>query len=762
MTRDFLNRGTSSDWDRPQLVFISDPGQDLDDEMTYIMLRHLVEEGMVDVLGIIATLTPAFDRARLCMGTLASLGLHGVPIGLGTDGGDVAGVHKASTFEFWAKPYMPPRHSSVFEPGRRLMYRLYVEAEPKSLTLVIIASLKDPALFLRDDENLFESKTREVIIMGGVEPFEEDSTECILKPDTAHNQMFDKAASEFFYRRCQELGVPLVVVSRWAAYAAKVPRSCYDELAALGSWVGCRLRNAQRASIESLWNRACASGNEREGLPDRCDRAWFLKTFCGGDAAPGRSRGDTIWDLLVGFMQYDTVATLAAVPRLRQRFFSPVTVNGQRATKHLVIGCSEQKPNVCDAAALGEFLKTGFVNGISLNNQRRVQFILVSQPLWHNRGDELLACVVLRTLFELGILDCVGIVISPGPTDDDYLEDSIEEQADEMIAMLKSLGLAHVPVHVAQTYTSEIGKISGADLLTELYKKVSPAGISLVLTGGLGAAADFADDHPTEFQQKTQQIILGRGGAFLRSDQSGANTFLYPDESAHNNKCDMPAAIRFHKKAQELLVPLVIISRHCAGAVQIPRLLFDTLAKEGGGIGQKLKEVQQSCTMKLWTAAATGPDAPFGRRGLPPRCNQEWFIDTFCGGVQPDTNDSSVIFEACTSFNVYSLLTVLVALPPFLNKYINAKPITVRSVKHLIIGSSKDDHGLNDLDGIRELVYECLFSGCRLNDSKFDDSSPTIRLSKGGEWKWTKPREALDWMLPGRTEAGRNDFWSSM
>ena len=74
------------------LVLISDPGQDLDDEMSYIMLRYLVKKGLVELRGIICTLAPAFDRARLCRGTLDLLGLHDCPVGIGTDGGDLKGV----------------------------------------------------------------------------------------------------------------------------------------------------------------------------------------------------------------------------------------------------------------------------------------------------------------------------------------------------------------------------------------------------------------------------------------------------------------------------------------------------------------------------------------------------------------------------------------------------------------------------------------------------------------------------------------------
>lgn len=765
------------DPDRPKLVLVSDPGQDLDDEMAYIMLRHLVEQGMVDVQGIIATLNPAFDRARLAKGTLATLGLHTVPIGLGTEGGDVEGVHKASTFENWAKPYMPPRHSSVFEPGRGLLHRLYEQAAPKSLSLVIIASLKDPALFLRDKEALFVAKTREVIIMGGVEHFDEDCI--VLKPDTAHNHTFDWSASEFFYQRCQHLGVPLIVVSRWAAYAAMVPRSCYDELAALGSWVGCRLRNAQRASIENLWNRVCGTGDEREGLPERCNRAWFLKTFCGGDSAKGRHRGDTIWDLVEGFMQYDSVATLAAVPALRRRFFSPTLVNGKHGATHMVIGCTEQKHSLSNPAGLGEFLRNGFVNGLSLNNRRRVQFILISHPKWNNLVHELLACTVLRTLFDLGIFDCVGIIISPGPSTAIVAsgtainpplqevptvdEDSIEEQAKEIMNMLKLLGLAHVPVDVAEAYTSRPGKMSGSDLLAALYKKVSPAGVSLVINGALGEAAEFAEKNPTEFQQKTR-CVIHMGGAFPSAlkgtdGKPTGDTTIVPDDAAQNNNADMPAANKFYKMAMELLVPLTIISRHCAGAVQVPRALFDNLARDGGAIGKKLKKVQQSCIMKLWTACSM-PSSQ-GRRGLPSRCDTEWFIETFCDGIRPNAEKGEDgVWEAVRALNCYTLLAVLMALPPFVNKYIRGTPTTVRSVTHTIIGLTKGNHGVIDDNAMRECIFQCLFSGTYLNDSRFDyetGSSPQVPMTNGQIWKCQDPRDALDWMLP--RPPGADDFW---
>jgi inosine-uridine nucleoside N-ribohydrolase len=770
-----ISSGLDGNEPKPQLILVSDPGQDLDDEMAFIMLRHLVEQDLVDVAGIVCTLNPAFDRARLAKGTLSTLGLHQIPIGLGTEGGDVDGVHKASTFENWAKPYMPPRHSSVFEPGRGLLMRLYEAAQPKSISLVIIASLKDPALFLRDKEELFVQKTREVIIMGGAESFDENAPETILKPDSSHNQMFDKNASQYLFKKCQEMSVPLVVVSRWAAYAAMVPRSCYDELAALGSWVGCRLRNAQRASIENLWNRACATGDAREGLPPRCDRAWFLKTFCGGNPASGRGKGDTIWDLIVGFMQYDSVATLAAVPRLRKRFFSPCNVKGINGISHMVIGCSEEKHNLSDPDGLGKFLRQGFVNGLSLNNQRRVQFILVSHPSWNNLVHELLAVTVLRTLFDLGIFDCVGMIVSPGPTGVSrksngspgaHVDDNshiVEENAAEISKMLKMLGLGHIPVLIAETYREEDGKKSGADLLLELYKKVSPAGVSLVINGALGEAAAFAEKHSTEFQQKTQ-CVIHMGGAFpaTATGPDGKPTgevTLTPDEAAQNNKADMSAAHRFVAKACELLVPLVIVSRHAAGAVQVPRAMFDTLGKEGGAVGQKLKDCQAMCIRRLWNAINAPVDQPHLRRGLPPRCDQQWFMDTFCEGQKVDlAKGDEGVWDAVRGLNCYTLLAMLMALPPIVNRYIKGTPTTVRATVHNNIGVTKEEHGIKDDVAIRELIFQCLFSGCYLNDSRFDlEKAPQVQQNGGRLWTCKDPRDALGWLLP-RKPAG-HDYW---
>eukprot|EP00966_Prymnesium_polylepis_P006513 149317-Prymnesium_polylepis.1 len=262
------------------------------------MARHLEEMNELRVLGVVCTLCPAFDRARLLRGTLDLLGMHHVPIAIGSDGGDTQGKHTSQGFIHTSASYMASQYSEqalTLKPARHLFFEIYSNASSDSITLLVIASTKDAAMFVRDNQDLFVAKTKEVVMMGGATV--EDDT---LVPDTAHNNEFDSAASAFLYRRCQELGVPLLVVTRYAAYSAKCPRSVYDELALSGSSIGWRLRNVQRESIEGLWARACATldSDERKGLPARCDRAWFLKTFCGNKDAGNRSGSDPIWHLI--------------------------------------------------------------------------------------------------------------------------------------------------------------------------------------------------------------------------------------------------------------------------------------------------------------------------------------------------------------------------------------------------------------------------------------------------------------------------------
>jgi len=390
------------------VVMISDPGQDLDDEMMFIMSSHLHALGLISVRGVIANLHPSLARARLTRGTFDLLGLRHVPVGIGTDGGDNSGNHSSKQFESTSSSYIIKEDDEeameTLEPGHELLQRLYqaapdieyvdtvevgtngesVKREIKGgLTIVVTSSFKDISIFVRDNPKVFASKTREVVVMGGCEPvLATNGDEC--EPDSANNNTFDQEASAHFYSTCQQMNVTLTVVSRHSAYAAKMPRSVYDDLAITGSAIGLRLRNSQRAGIDQLWQRASsADPSVRKGLPPRCNREWFINTFCGGNDDPKRSEEDSVWDLVTGFMQYDTLALLASVPGVREALFDPTvlpplshgiqgdknsTVDAFDTGTRNLIGVSALEHGLKEPSLIVQLLKTGYQQGLLRNH----------------------------------------------------------------------------------------------------------------------------------------------------------------------------------------------------------------------------------------------------------------------------------------------------------------------------------------------------------------------------------------------------------
>lgn len=348
-----------------KVLVTMDPGQDLDDEIFMVLSAALTSRHLCEIVGIVTCLAPATMRARLARGTMDQLGMYDVHIAAGTDGGgsgDASSIAKMAAVDYLTR--LPPQE----EAGHDLMRNALSEAEDKSVTIAVIASLKDVANLLAKEEALFFQKVKEVVIMGGVLPFTPGEAPMgeFLMPDSAHNNEFDSEASAFVYRRLQEIGTPLVVVSRFAAYACQLPKKLYDRMGETGSRIGKHLQWAQRQSIETLWQRACApEGSEtRHGLPMRCDKKWFLQTFCHASLEAGEVRGanDAIWDLIEGFNMYDPLALCVAVPSLSEMFVPcEYTVNG---ITHRVYGVSKEENGVRDANALREWLLDAFMQGI--------------------------------------------------------------------------------------------------------------------------------------------------------------------------------------------------------------------------------------------------------------------------------------------------------------------------------------------------------------------------------------------------------------
>merc|ERR1719401_1010691 len=176
--------------------------------------------------------------------------------------------------------------------------------------------------------------------MGGTQPIRPSRR---LSPSDAHNNVFDMPAAQHFYRRCQELNVPITVLSRFAAYGCPLQKKVYDLMVRcpVPNPVVCRLQRAQRVSIENLWSNVCEGGI----LPARCDKQWFCNTFCGGEGAD-RGKNDSMWLLVKTFNMYDPLALLAAIPARQKQFFEPTQHSLQDGIMNSIIGTSAENSGI--------------------------------------------------------------------------------------------------------------------------------------------------------------------------------------------------------------------------------------------------------------------------------------------------------------------------------------------------------------------------------------------------------------------------------
>jgi len=251
----------------------------------------------------------------------------------------------------------------------------------KSVTLVLLSGMTDAAELVSKNTALVKEKVGRVVIMGGVE-VENDEVKYDahghMTPDKAANNVFDFHAAEVLYSTLQLEGIPMTVVTRWTAYAAKLPLSIYDRMAKTGNPVGVRLQKAQVHSLEHLWKRCNMPDGviEREGLPGRCDKKWFSKVFLNGKGLD-RTGKDSIWKLTDTFQAYDPLAQLVGVPEIKMRFFEPKIVDVRTkkgvVCKHEIVGLSEKNHGVKTASDLAQFLSNAVVKGLKVTPSRKMK-----------------------------------------------------------------------------------------------------------------------------------------------------------------------------------------------------------------------------------------------------------------------------------------------------------------------------------------------------------------------------------------------------
>jgi len=343
------------------VVVYTDIGRDVDDELALVLLSALKRKHILNPVAVITTLSPQKERAHLARGCMDAMGMPDVPVGIGSCGGVANGVD----LEIYGADYSRAS-PCIFESGLDLVCRALESVPPKSAILLCIASLSDAASLVREHEELFTSKVKEVVLMGGVVSTELGDQ---LIPDSAYNNNCDISSARYLYKKCQELGVPTATLSRWAAYGCPIPPKLLDEISKTEHMVASNVRSVSKLSIDQLWNKVILhpSDPRREKLPSRCDVSWFCRTFM-SKGEISKEWSSSVWTLVKKLNMYDPLAVILCVPAYRTAHFDwkEKVVNG---VSHIVVGTSERD--------------TGIKNRLSLYNEYSSLFLYAFQESLH-------------------------------------------------------------------------------------------------------------------------------------------------------------------------------------------------------------------------------------------------------------------------------------------------------------------------------------------------------------------------------------------
>ncbi len=355
---------------RPQapapLFLFTDPNKDPDDLSVLVLAGDLQERGFIDLRCVVTTLgdrETRLRRARFAKDVLEDLGMSRVKVGVGGDYGfevkDAEGKpdreatdgRRKDHGKFIDTRFEHPR-GAVAADGLALLESELAGVPDGSAVLLVNAGMADVAALLRDAPELVKRKTARVVIMGGVEPKANESG-LVVADRRAYNNTTHQPSADFVYQRVQELGIPLLVVTKEAAYAASAPRGFYEGMAATGHPVGAYLRDQQKQSLHNLW-----SGIQQGHMPPALTSEWFFETFTdvdietpAGQAALSRAEenaGDfeALWQQVTKFNLYDPLALLAATPGAGERLFRADSVPGAREDVKVVGEASVKDPEL--------------------------------------------------------------------------------------------------------------------------------------------------------------------------------------------------------------------------------------------------------------------------------------------------------------------------------------------------------------------------------------------------------------------------------
>lgn len=283
------------------ILLITDPNSDPDDLGCMVLLKRMIDEGKVNLSGVIACKGKAEvreHRARFAEAALSMLGLKNIPVAVGGEYQRTLGQgDDAFCLAKEVRQLLSKAHEVRYDTLK--MVEEILEKHQK-LTLLIIAPMNDVADFMAAYPELSARKIEKIVIMGGCKDGRGYPDE---KP---HNNAVCYEATVKVWQFATENNIPLIWVPRESVYQVQVEHDFYDRLEKTPHLLAQVMLLSNKKLLEMLWEDIHCGGFSH------FDIRRFTKVFMGANHGDIKACEDfsTVWPKIRYFNLYDAVALM--------------------------------------------------------------------------------------------------------------------------------------------------------------------------------------------------------------------------------------------------------------------------------------------------------------------------------------------------------------------------------------------------------------------------------------------------------------------
>jgi inosine-uridine nucleoside N-ribohydrolase len=299
-----------------------------------------------------------------------------------------------------------------------------------------------------------------------------------------------------------------------------------------------------------------------------------------------------------------------------------------------------------------------------------------------------------RALLTQGVFRQLGLDVPVG-VGNDYVPASDKRFKDDQ-AFLDDAEVSN------KTFITSSSAEEGERLIVKTLEKVDDKSLTVVVNAGMRDIADVIQNNPSMFAQKVRRIAIMGGISDFDNDGH-----VLPDTRAYNNTTDIEAAQIVYKRAQELNIPIRVVTKETAYSAAVPKTFYEALRETEHPVGKYLYGIQKIALEGLWGTV---------KKGIIPSLTPEWFAKTFTSldlentkhkqlfdQIQSSNEPFETLWNEVTKLNLYDPINLLAGVFPENNgffKSINENKIgksivqrvevvNAEKLKALLLGLSK-------------------------------------------------------------------------